>query len=181
MVAIRGVERAKVVSMHSWRIHLACALLAAGASTATIQCMLRWRSEDALRIYARINDFKYADWLTAAGQADVTSVRTTSGGVSVAERLQASAAPTPRSIADAMHDTAQELSAGAAEAGFQEAWRRAAADQIGEAVRAAQAAGPPEVDAYSRLEQLQGSMAALLVQAEKADAEDAGNTDRFFA
>ena len=38
-------------SMHSWRIYLACALLAAGASNGTIQAMLRWRSDEALKIY----------------------------------------------------------------------------------------------------------------------------------
>ena len=67
MVAVSGKDRAKQLSIHSWRVYLACVLLASGASTSTIQCMLRWRSEDALRIYARINDFKYADWLSAAG------------------------------------------------------------------------------------------------------------------
>jgi hypothetical protein len=48
IVAVRGAERAKSVSMHSWRVYLACALLSQGASFATIQAMLRWRSEDAL-------------------------------------------------------------------------------------------------------------------------------------
>ena len=46
--AARGAERTKSVSMHSWRVYLACALLSQGASFATIQAMLRWRSEDAL-------------------------------------------------------------------------------------------------------------------------------------
>ena len=55
--------------MHSFRIYLACALLEAGASNGTIQSMLRWRSDEALKIYARINDYKYADWLTKASQA----------------------------------------------------------------------------------------------------------------
>jgi len=64
-------------SMHSWRIYLACALLAAGASNGTIQTMLRWRSDEALKIYARINDSKYADWLAMASQAKVSSIRTT--------------------------------------------------------------------------------------------------------
>ena len=41
--------------------------------------MLRWRSEDALRIYARINNFAYADWLTSAQGASVSSIRTTTG------------------------------------------------------------------------------------------------------
>ena len=64
-------------SMHSWRIYLACALLAAGASHATIQQLLRWRSEDALKIYARINDATYAGALAAASQASISSIRTT--------------------------------------------------------------------------------------------------------
>ncbi len=64
-------------SMHSWRIYLACALLAAGASNGTIQAMLRWRSDEALKIYARINMEPYADNLARAGQAKVDSVRTT--------------------------------------------------------------------------------------------------------
>ena len=45
IVAVCGVDRAKQVSMHSWRVYLACVLLAKGASFATIQTMLRWRSE----------------------------------------------------------------------------------------------------------------------------------------
>ena len=65
-------------SMHSWRIYLACALLAAGASNGTIQAMLRWRSDEALKIYARINDSTYADHLAQASQATVSSVRTSS-------------------------------------------------------------------------------------------------------
>ena len=80
MVAVRGPARAAQVSMHSWRVYLACALLSKGASFATIQTMLRWRSEDALRIYARINNFAYADWLTSAQGASVSSVRTTTAG-----------------------------------------------------------------------------------------------------
>ena len=64
-------------SMHSWRIYLACALLEAGASHATILAMLRWRSEDALKLYARMNDSKYADWLAKASQAEISNIRTT--------------------------------------------------------------------------------------------------------
>ena len=39
--------------------------------------MLRWRSEEAVRIYGRLNPQAYAGLLTKAVQADVTSVRTT--------------------------------------------------------------------------------------------------------
>eukprot|EP00966_Prymnesium_polylepis_P181904 4213928-Prymnesium_polylepis.1 len=70
-------EHLRRYSMHSWRIYLACALLAAGASNGTIQAMLRWRSDEALKIYARINDSEYADLLAKASQATVSSVRTT--------------------------------------------------------------------------------------------------------
>ena len=47
MLLAAGVapERARTLSMHSWRIYLACALLAQGASSAQILSMLRWRSD----------------------------------------------------------------------------------------------------------------------------------------
>ena len=62
-------------SMHSWRIYLACALLAKGASEAQIMSMLRWRSNEALRIYARMNDAEYATWVDVAADADISSIR----------------------------------------------------------------------------------------------------------
>ena len=62
--------------MHSWRIYLACALLASGALHAQILSMLRWRSDEALRLYARLNDDTYATWVDAAGNAAIDSVRT---------------------------------------------------------------------------------------------------------
>ena len=39
--AVVGVEASKVYTVHSFRIYLACALLEAGASAETIQCILR--------------------------------------------------------------------------------------------------------------------------------------------
>ena len=62
-------------SMHSWRIYLACALLAKGASHSQIMSMLRWRSDEALRIYARMNDEEYATWVDVAGTANISSIR----------------------------------------------------------------------------------------------------------
>ena len=51
MTVICGsAELAACYSVHSFRVYLACALLSAGASSGTIQTMLRWRSDDALRI-----------------------------------------------------------------------------------------------------------------------------------
>lgn len=53
--------------MHSWRIYLACALYAAGCPNDSdrIMAMLRWRSEEALLIYARLNlnDSERSDWV----------------------------------------------------------------------------------------------------------------------
>jgi hypothetical protein len=66
----------RTLSMHSWRIYLACALLAQGASSEQILSMLRWRSDEALRIYARLNDTTYATWLDAAADATIDSIRT---------------------------------------------------------------------------------------------------------
>ncbi|KAJ1641134.1 hypothetical protein T492DRAFT_853864 [Pavlovales sp. CCMP2436] len=46
-------------SAHSMRIGAACALLCAGVSTAMFQRLCRWRSEEAQRIYARIEPAAY--------------------------------------------------------------------------------------------------------------------------
>ena len=172
MVAVRGPARAAQVSMHSWRVYLACALLSQGASFATIQTMLRWRSEDALRIYARINNFAYADWLTSAQGASVSSVRTTTGVVG-----QLAAAPEPGTLAGAISEAAAMQAAadatGAPEAGFQHEWRRRAAEAIDVAVREAHAQeSQPEYDAYHRVATLSNSMGALILAAQRADDEE---------
>ncbi len=59
-------EIARSYSVHSFRIFLACALLAAGAQRWLIKRMLRWRGDESLEIYARVNDDDWADW---GGQA----------------------------------------------------------------------------------------------------------------
>jgi hypothetical protein len=64
----------KTHSWHSFRIHLACALKAAGADNDRIKSMVRWVSDDSLRIYARDNRNIYGDWLRKASMADVHSV-----------------------------------------------------------------------------------------------------------
>ena len=56
----------------------ACALLAAGATSAQIQALCRWQTEDSLRIYARLNPASYDSLLTAARGSDVSSVTTAS-------------------------------------------------------------------------------------------------------
>ena len=172
-----GAARAKQLSMHSWRVYLACALLSKGASFATIQTMLRWKSEDALRIYARINNFAYADWLSAAQGASVSSVRTTTGVVGAL-----SAPPEPGTLAGTMLEAASEARAmqeasdgplGTPVAGFQHEWMRRAAQAVGDAVRDAHAREAlPEIDAYERVSTLSSSMPSLILAAQRADVED---------
>jgi integrase len=70
MVAAVGKDP-KQFSFHSARIWLACALKEAGASNSRTQGMVRWLSEDSLRIYARDSRHTYAHWLDKAMQADV--------------------------------------------------------------------------------------------------------------
>ena len=71
-----GAASAGLYSWHSARIYLACALLASGASTAQIQALCRWQTEESLRIYARLNPEAYRALLRRAASADVTSVST---------------------------------------------------------------------------------------------------------
>ena len=75
MVLIVGPEAAKRYSVHSYRIYLACALRAAGAGKELIMEMLRWSSEDALKLYARINSVEDAALRDAAAVATIDSVR----------------------------------------------------------------------------------------------------------
>jgi len=57
-------EEALGFSMHSWRIYLACALYSAGCPKERIMAILRWKSEEALLIYARLDDDERADWVS---------------------------------------------------------------------------------------------------------------------
>ena len=145
--------------------------------------MLRWKSEDALRIYARMNDFKYADWLSSAQGALISSVRTTTSAVDALSAppdpgtLAGAVLDAARAEADAMLMASQGSAAGCAEAGFHDLWRQRASAAIDSAVRDAHAEDEqPVYDAYGRLEGLHGlhtSMSTLMLEAEKADVEDA--------
>jgi hypothetical protein len=75
LTAVGGETLAGRHSFHSFRIALACELLASGASEATIQALCRWKSADSLRIYARLNPEDYITWIMHAASADATSVR----------------------------------------------------------------------------------------------------------
>ena len=68
-------ERVKF-SWHSFRIGLACALLAKGAPPELIQAMCRWKSTQSLIIYARLNPETYGSWVMKAHTATVSSIQT---------------------------------------------------------------------------------------------------------
>jgi hypothetical protein len=75
LIHASGVEPAAAgaYSIHSFRIYLACALYAAGCPNDRIQAILRWKSEEALLIYARLNDSERNAWIAKARAATVDS------------------------------------------------------------------------------------------------------------
>ena len=61
-------------SFHSFRIYAACALLDIDCPRWMIKRLLRWRGDDSLETYARVNDEKWAHWIEKALHAQVDSV-----------------------------------------------------------------------------------------------------------
>ena len=53
-------------TFHSFRIGFACALLEAGCSYDMIQALARWKSNQSIVIYARLEPHAYADWVDKA-------------------------------------------------------------------------------------------------------------------
>jgi hypothetical protein len=60
-------------SVHSFRIYLACALYAAKCPPERIMAILRWKSEEALLIYARLNDHERTAWVVKSMEQVVDS------------------------------------------------------------------------------------------------------------
>ena len=60
-------------SIHSFRIWVACALLACKRSRVDIKRALRWRGDESLDIYARLNDSEWAENVFATYRANVDS------------------------------------------------------------------------------------------------------------
>ena len=60
-------------SVHSFRIYAACALLAANCPRWMIKRLLRWRGDESLEIYARVNNADWADWTSKLLSASVES------------------------------------------------------------------------------------------------------------
>ena len=67
------VERLTDYSVHSFRIYAACALLAARAPRWLIKRMLRWRGDESLEIYARVNNEDWASWTRKMADVAVDS------------------------------------------------------------------------------------------------------------
>ena len=70
-----GVPEAELhdFSIHSLRIFVACALMACGVARPVIKRLLRWRGDDSLEAYARVNDGEWAMWGGKALGAEVDS------------------------------------------------------------------------------------------------------------
>ena len=60
---------------HNFRISLACALLAAKCSNAQIQAVLRWQTEESLRIYARMGVEEQLSLVSQAQLATISAVQ----------------------------------------------------------------------------------------------------------
>ena len=60
-------------SMHSFRIYVACALLAADCPRNMIKRLLRWCGDESLDLYARVNDEDWASWIAKSIGATVDS------------------------------------------------------------------------------------------------------------
>jgi hypothetical protein len=68
-------ERLADYSVHSFRIFLACALLAAGCPRWLIMRIVRWRGEESLDIYARVSDGQWIDRIDSTLTAHVDAAQ----------------------------------------------------------------------------------------------------------
>jgi hypothetical protein len=68
-------EASTLYSWHSARVYLATALHAAGCKPALIQALLRWQTEESLRLYALTSRHEAANLLDKAATANVAAIR----------------------------------------------------------------------------------------------------------
>ena len=68
-----SVDELKDYSIHSFRIWVACALMAADVPRHTIKRLLRWRGDLSLEIYARLNDEEWSQHVRGTYTAVVDS------------------------------------------------------------------------------------------------------------
>ena len=74
-----GEERRRTLSLHSFRIFLACALLSKNCPRWMIKRLLRWRGDASIEVYARVDDPDWRRWLQETRAAVVDS--TTAAGL----------------------------------------------------------------------------------------------------
>ena len=141
-------EMVKHYSVHSFRIYLACALLAVGATPETIKLMVRWASDEALQIYARLNVAVDAALRASATSARVHSVRSST--------MAATAAPVWQE-----EPTALELQ--------RRAQLRAQAANVSD-VAAVDKGRLPQLDLHAQIANLDRGLEAAKRKAEKSDA-----------
>ena len=141
-------DMVKHYSVHSFRIYLACALLAVGATPETIKLMVRWASDEALQIYARLNVAVDSDLRASATSARVHSVR--SSTMAATARPEWAEEPSSTELA-----RRADLRAGAARA-----------TDVGAVDRARL----PQTDLHDQVGALQDGLPAAQRRAEKADA-----------
>ena len=67
------VDDLQDLSIHSFRIFVACALMASNVPRHTIKRLLRWRGDLSLEIYARLNDSEWATHVQQTYSAQVDS------------------------------------------------------------------------------------------------------------
>ena len=72
-----GKEEAAQRSWHSLRVTLATALLARNNPDGAIQCLCRWKTSEAMRIYARMDRKTYADLVEQATTTEIEVNRAT--------------------------------------------------------------------------------------------------------
>ena len=90
-----GEALGAIVTIHWWRVTLATSLFAKGKPPGEIQALVRWKTEEAMRIYARIRPSAYAD---AVEGAIATPMRGLTRGRSMTRRSRSTpATPSPGS------------------------------------------------------------------------------------
>ncbi len=90
-------------SWHSFRIGLACALMALGASDSQIMALVRWRSTAALRVYCRFEPNDYAAFIDAAAHIDAHSLQGPNLPALPAQPLPAPQPPVPGALPDGLY------------------------------------------------------------------------------
>ena len=82
---------------HSFRVYVASALLASGQDDATIQAMCHWKTQEASRLYSRMDPVDFAKILLKASTADVSSVQARNlPDIDLANQLQALTVASPK-------------------------------------------------------------------------------------